>query len=254
MRLIKINKSETFLIFISILILSLGALLKVSSWWSVKRNNLILENISISNTKIIENEEFHNLVNRFIGNSLEDISTDSVSKIIEKHPYVEAARVSKWYPSKIKIELIERQPIAILNISPLVLLDKDGFTLPYKTSKINFNLPILNNFNSNTDLYPYGNKALSENVRNCIEWLNLIKIKYPSLYEDISEMKMTSDDDIDIILAEYPTQIFLGKSHIWTKIEILKEFETELLPKKLSDFSYLDMRYDNQVIAKSRTL
>ena len=38
------------------------------------------------------------------------------------------------------------------------------------------------------------------------------------------------------------------------KIEILKKFETELLPKKLSDFSYLDMRYDNQVIAKNRTL
>ena len=66
--------------------------------------------------------------------------------------------------------------------------------------------------------------------------------------------QMTSKNDINIILAEYPTQIFLGKNDIWTKIEILKKFETELLPKKLSDFSYLDMRYDNQVIAKNRTL
>ena len=35
---------------------------------------------------------------------MEDICIDSISKIIEKHPYVEAARVSKWYPSKIKID------------------------------------------------------------------------------------------------------------------------------------------------------
>ena len=136
----------------------------------------------------------------------------------------------------------------------MVLLDKYGFVLPYKTSKINFNLPILNNFNTNLDFYPYGNKVLSENVGNCIKWLNRIKINYPTLYKDISEMKMTSENDINIILAEYPTRIFLGRSDIWTKIEILKKFETELLPKKLSDFSYLDMRYNNQVIAKNRTL
>ena len=254
MQLLKIDKSKKRLIFISISFLLIITLIKISSWWCLNTNNLILKNISISSTKIIENEEFYNLVNGFIGNSLEDIRIDSMTKIIEDHPYVEAARVSKWYPSKIKIELIEREPIAILNISPMVLLDKYGFVLPYKTSKINFNLPILNNFNTNIDFYPYGNKALSENVANCVKWLNRIKIDYPSLYQDISEMKMTSGNNINIILAEYPTQIFLGKNHIWTKIEILKKFENELLPKKLSDFSYLDMRYDNQVIAKNRTL
>ena len=254
MQFIKINKSKTRSILISISLLSLLVLVKVSSWWCINSNNLILENISISNTKIIENQEFHSLVNKFIGKSLEDVSIDSLSAIIEKHPYVEASRVSKWYPSKIKIELIEREPIAILNVSPLLLLDKYGFVLPYKSSKINFNLPILNNFNSNPDFYPYGKKALSENVGICVEWLNRMKIEYPSLYQDISEMKMTSENDINIILTEYPTQIFLGKNHIWTKIEILKEFEAELSPKKLSDFSYLDMRYNNQVIAKNRSL
>ena len=254
MILVKIDKSKKHLIFMSISFLLIISLIKISSWWCIKSNSLALKNISISETKIIENEEFYNLVSGFIGNSLEEIRIDSITKIIEHHPYVEAARVSKWYPSKIKIELIERKPIAVLNINPMVLLDKNGFVLPYKTSKINFNLPILNNFNTNLDFYPYGNKALSENVGNCIDWLSRIKNDYPSLYQDISEMKMTSENDINIILAEYPTQIFLGKNDIWSKIEILKKFETELLPKKLSDFSYLDMRYDNQVIAKNRTL
>ena len=254
MQLIKIDKSKKSLIRISISLLLVMALVKISSWWSASRNNLVLKNISISNTKIIENDEFYGLVNRFLGKSLEEIRIDSITKIIEDHPYVEAARVSKWYPSEIRIELIEREPIAILKISPMVLLDKHGFVLPYKKSKMNFNLPILNNFNSNLDFYPYGEKALSENVTNCIEWLNRIKIDYTSLYQNISEMKMNSGNDINIILTEYPTQIFLGKNNIWEKIEILKKFETELIPKKLSDFSYLDMRYDNQVIAKNRTL
>ena len=52
-----------------------------------------------------------------------------------------------------------------------------------------------------------------------------IKIEYPSLYSDISEMKMTSDNHMNIILSEYPTSIFLGKDQIWIKIEILKNLK-----------------------------
>ena len=67
-------------------------------------------------------------------------------------------------------------------------------------------------------------------------------------------MKMTSDSHMNIILSEYPTRIFFGKEQIWAKIEILKKFETELSPKKLSDFKYIDIRYDNQVITKNRII
>ena len=133
----------------------------------------------------------------------------------------------------------------------MILLDKNSFVLPNKIAKSNYNLPILNNFNNNLNLYPTGQKVLSENVENSINWLQKIKIEYPSLYSDISEMKMTSDNNLNIILSEYPTSIFLGKDQIWAKIEILKKFETELSPKKLSDFKYIDMRYNNQVIAKN---
>ena len=106
--------------------------------------------------------------------------------------------------------MIEREPIAILHIEPIILLDKNSFVLPNKIAKSNYNLPILNNFNPDLNLYPLGGKVLSEHVENSIKWLQKIKIEYPSLYNDISEMKMTSDNHINIILSEYPTRIFLG--------------------------------------------
>lgn len=229
-------------------------LIEIASWWSRISNNLILEEISISNTKIIEKNELYDLASGFLGKPLEDVNLADISEIIEGHPYVEAARVSKWYPSKIKIELIEREPIAILNVEPIVLLDENSFVLPNKIGKSNFNLPILNNFNNDLNLYPSGSKVLSENVENSIKWLQKIKNEYPSLYRDISEMKMTSDSHMNIILSEYPTRIFLGKGQIWAKIQVLRKFETELSPKKLSDFKYIDIRYDNQVITKNRII
>ncbi len=254
MKVIKLNKSKTNLFSLFASFFAYVALIKVASWWSLISTNLIIEEISISNTKLIEKNEFYKLASGFLGEPLENVNLANVSKIIEGHPYVEAARVSKWYPSKIKIELIEREPIAILNVEPMILIDKNSFALPNKIAKSNFNLPILNNFNPDLNLYPYGRKVLSENVENSIKWLRKIKIEYPSLYSDISEMKMTSDCHLNIILSEYPTHIFLGKEEIWAKIEILRKFETELSPKKLSDFKYIDIRYDNQVIAKNRII
>jgi len=65
---------------------------------------------------------------------------------------------------------------------------------------------------------------------------------------------MTANNEMQLILSEQPTHIYLGVDEIWMRLNTLKNFETKLNHKKLSDFNYLDMRYDNQIIVKSRSL
>ena len=65
---------------------------------------------------------------------------------------------------------------------------------------------------------------------------------------------MTSTNEMELILSDQPTHIYLGQNKVWSRINTLKQFEKILQPKKISDFSYLDMRYENQVIAKGRNL
>ena len=80
---IKLNKSKTTLFLLSIMVLAYVVLIRIASWWSLISNNLILEEISISNTKIIEKNEFYELARGFIGKPLESVNISSVSKIIE---------------------------------------------------------------------------------------------------------------------------------------------------------------------------
>ena len=76
---------------------------------------------------------------------------------------------------------------------------------------------------------------------------------YPALYSNISEVTLNANDEYVIILAQYPTKVILGNTNVWTKIQILVKFEHSLRKKRqLSDYKYLDLRYDNQVIAKER--
>ena len=156
--------------------------------------------------------------------------------------------------TKIIIEIIEREPIAILQIEPMILVDKQGYVLPYKDGISNYNLPVMTNFNPDNSLYPQGEKTLSKNVNYSIFWLKQIKESYNSLYQNLSELKMSTNNEMELILSDNPTHIYLGQNQLFTKINTLKQFELELKPNKLSDFSYLDMRYKNQIIAKSRKI
>lgn len=250
MKNIKNNRTIIFSTFLFTMII----FLKLSLWWSDLNNYTSLKKIILSETNLINNSEFHELVEDYIGHALNEIDINKLNTILEKHPYIKGTRISKRFPSTLKIELIERDPIALININPMVLIDTEGYVMPNILSTKTLNLPIMTNFNSDLNLYPLGERVLSDNVEEISIWLKKIKIKYPSLYKNISEMKITTHDNITIILSEYPTKINLGRENIWTKIKILKKFEKKLLPKTLTNFSYLDMRYENQIIAKNRKI
>ena len=100
-----------------------------SSWWSgLKEDDKI--KIRISDTNILNIETYESLISNVIENLNIDNKITKITKAIEDHPYVKAARVSKHYPSEIRIEIMEREPIAIVNIDPMFLLDESGFVLP----------------------------------------------------------------------------------------------------------------------------
>ena len=246
----KINWIRMIISFISVSMVI--ALIWTAFWWSEFRNLLVIDQVKFGKTTVLESRVYEATLGNIIGISPEQIRLNDISDLMESHPYVKAARVSHQYPGTIQIEILERQPIALLKMDPMVMLDAEGVVLPTLNNFGDFNLPVLTNFNPEPELYPVGEKALSVKVRECIDWLSRIQVEYESLYDNLSEMKMTSTNEMELILADHPTRIYLGQDQLWARIEILKQFEEELGSKKISDFSYLDMRYENQIIAKGR--
>jgi cell division septal protein FtsQ len=233
-----------------ILLIFLTVVLSFS--WSKYKNKNLFSDIRISSTKINDIVLYEDYIHNILQS--ESITFPSFINSIEEHPYIKAARVSKHYPGKIYIEIIERNPIVFLNTNPKIFLDEEGYVLPYQEKISKIDLPIMSNINPNQNLYPNGQKVLSKKVIECISWLALINKNYKNLYNDISEIKMTSTDEMEIILAENPTNIYFGQTQLRTRINNLVQFQKLLEPKRLSDFSYLDMRFENQIIAKERRL
>ena len=235
------------------MIIIIFSLVRFSDAWSRLGNgNKIF--IEISDTDIIGKDFYYSIISENVKNkkNIEDINLKELTSLVENHPYIHVARISRHFPSKIIIDLVERSPIAIVNKDPIVLLDRYGVVLPDLGTLKSYNLPVMNNFIADSSFYPSGDVVLSEKVKEYLLFIADLKFNYSQLYDNLSTLKITSEDEIELTLASDPTKIYLGSKDVYSRINILKEFQKKLRPKKISDFSYLDMRFKNQVIAKGR--
>ena len=245
-----INKLKIALVRV-LTLFSIFFVLWLSFFWAEQKYTFNKPTLLINGTSILS----HTYYTDYLINSIEIGNAKLIpNKILEelyKHPYIEAARLSYRYPDKIIIEISERAPFAIVNNDPMIMLDKECFILPNIENINNYNIPILSRYNTDPGLYPIGKQALSVKIKDTISWLKALNERYPDLYHNISEITLANDDEIILILAEYPTKIMLGNENTLYKIELLKRFEETLKKKKeITDYAYLDMRYNNQVIVK----
>ncbi|MFC1785269.1 cell division protein FtsQ/DivIB [Candidatus Neomarinimicrobiota bacterium] len=234
-------------------LLALGSLFWGSFSWAEYTLLFKNPNIVFSGNSIVDESEYRSFLLKEYGSNIftEDLST--ISNRIEEHPYIAGVRVSKHFPKGILIEVSERYPVALINNNPLLLIDNNNFVLPFRSNSFDYQIPILSNFNITNDLYPVGKQTLSPVAIDVVQFLNRIKKEYPQLYQNLSEVRLSKYNDYELILAEEPTKIVIGKSMTWSKILVLKEFEKSVSGRKsLTDYAYLDLRYDNQVITKER--
>jgi len=248
----KSNNMYNYFLRISLAIFIIG-LVWISIRWVDFRGYMVVNHYSFNGDIRISESEYAGLIDDITKQTHSEVNLVEIQERIEMHPYVQATRVSHQFPSTIHIEIVEREPLAILNGDPMVFLDENCYVMPEVGNLENLNVPILSNYNPNPDLYPIGNKANSVKVQESITLLQKIQNDYGSLYQNISEMSLNTDDEFIIVLIDQPTKIRLGRNNIWTKLLVLKEFEIAIQGKKsLTDYTYLDMRYSNQVIAKER--
>jgi len=233
---------------------SLSFLFILTLWgavrWANYRQTFTVDAIRFSGLEILEKETVQKMISNLENQSIHDVNMGKMAKIIEDNPFIKAARISRRFPNQIKINIIEREPLAILNMESALMIDNEAVVLPNHPYVESALIPILSGFNNAKDLYPEGEQTYSVKVKEAINILNQLSNHYPKLYDEVSELTLNNDDEYVIILADRPTKVILGKSDIIPKLNILKSFDKALGVRQLTDYRLLDMRYKKQLIAR----
>jgi cell division septal protein FtsQ len=249
----KNNQFEVFKFFIPLISCGIGLILILSSYnWASYTKNIQFSRIEITGNKLVPLEEYENLVLPFHGNSIFSIELSEITRTMERHTNVLSAKVSRKLPNGICIEIIERNPIAMVNSKPPLLLDKQGVLFPLRGNFADYSVPVLSHFTPVRNNSTILSQTQSKSIDSAKKILQYLLDENKSLYNNISEVRLNTDDDFELILFEQPTKIVLGKQHLTERIKILIKFNEQLqiYRKRITDFKNLDFRFNRQIIAR----
>lgn len=211
-----------------------------------------LKRVVVDGTSLLQNRIVVEQANLQFGASLLTLPLDSIQARILENPYIEAVQISRQLPRTLFIQVKERTPLAYVHHGEFSCVDEQGVLLPLPRAGMTLSLPVLSGFSAKDSL-TVGGQASNQKLTDMVHILYTIRQVYPPLYGQISELVSTEQGYV-IYKADSPTRIYLGRSDLTDKVQILESFWTTIGDRRTwEDYEYIDLRYNKQVIVRERT-
>ncbi len=166
---------------------------------------------------------------------------------IEENPWVKQARVQRIFPRQVKITLVERKPVAIINLGYLYYLDDHGEIFKVLDSSDQLDFPVVTGFD-----YERAQQHEAEYAQLLKQIVTLIAdLKQRQILNlaQISEIHRTAENGLTLLTMNGGVAIKLGWDHFARKIDRLEQIYAQLQPK-LPILDYIDLNVDEKVIVR----
>ncbi|MBI3668919.1 MAG: FtsQ-type POTRA domain-containing protein [Acidobacteria bacterium] len=133
------------------------------------------------------------------GHSLLRVPLAERRKAIEEIPWIEQASVERILPNRIRVELVERTPVAFLRLGKdLTLVDAHGVILE-RPEQGEFRFPVATGI---AEAMP--RDARAQRMKLYVQFLREIELVRPGATEHVSEVDLSDDRDLRATLAGLP--------------------------------------------------
>ncbi|MFC1631583.1 cell division protein FtsQ/DivIB [Candidatus Omnitrophota bacterium] len=172
------------------------------------------------------------------GFNMRQVSQD----IQARHPELTAVIIRKQFPDQLVISIVEREPLAIISLRELYLVDKEAFILPFKD--LDLDLPkIVGIHPRQIKLYANSQSLRLKRALELLDHLQAAKI-YPE--NKIAEINVKRYSEVFFYLAS-GIEVKMGQGNFAQKAGLLGDVLSEL---KLTNSipKYIDMRFDHPIV------
>lgn len=234
----KLVVQMVFLSFVLISIIFLSY-----KWFS----NKTIKNVTVSGNMILDTSDIFSNIDKLSDYSNKKIKLDTITKQVNKLPYVAETHVTHKTDDEINIEVKERVPIALLfdEQGNPTYLSQDVKVLPYKIIQNYSDLPLIRNIYRGLALDTTAAAFAVDIVKT------LMKEDFAKLNSSISEIIYNRQENQFYLLANSnPVKILVGNAiNIEAKLNKVQAFlmEPEINMKKIK---MIDIRWNNQVVVQ----
>ncbi|MDA0986111.1 MAG: FtsQ-type POTRA domain-containing protein [Bacteroidetes bacterium] len=238
----------TLLSFVIIIISTIIIVAGATNW---KKHNVI-SNIQVLGNNLLSSEEVVILSGIKTPANMFTKNLDELRFKILSEPYINNVILQRDFPSRLIINIEERNPIAIISNSfgKTNYIDKNGFVLRLRNFKTTLDLPVIfTNVN-----YDENNFIRKEEVQLPLYTLQLIKEIDTTFYKNVSEIKLTSRNLI-LKTTEHGLPIILSKSEIEESVIKLSGFFNTYKEHLFeTNNGFIDARFSDQIIVSQNPI
>lgn len=184
-----------------------------------------------------------------VGKSILRVPLDARRKEIESIPWVEAATVERTLPDRIRVEIVERNPVAFLRAgNELQLVDASGVLLE-RPLEAKFHFPVVSGFDETTSM-----ADRQARMALFVDFMKEIDLAHPGAGEQVSEVDLSDPQDVRAMLAglsglegQYPIWVHFGNTDFVNKYHLLTENIAQWRASA-GRVESVDLRFSRQVV------
>src|SRR5580692_2274827 len=151
------------------------------------------DNIEVAGVENVTKAQIMEVMGADIGRNIFFVPLAQQRAQLEQIPWVESASVMRFVPNRLKVEILERSPVAFARVGPRMSLIDAGGTLMELTPKHKYSFPVILGMNPGEPLSTRAPrmKAYAEMVRD----LDSGGARYS---QDLSEVDLTDLEDVKV--------------------------------------------------------
>jgi cell division protein FtsQ len=205
-------------------------------------------NIQASGLTEVSRSEMLPVFGEDIGRNIFFVPLDQRRKELEAIPWIERATVMRILPDQIRVNVVERQPVAFTRQgSQIGLVDADGVLLsmpPVAMAKHHYSFPVLTGIDG-------GDPAASRRARMAVyqRMMGDLDSSGQHYSQQISEIDLTDPEDARVLMPEQGADILahFGEDHFLERYLRYKAHIAEWR-QQYPHLAAVDLRYDQQVV------
>jgi len=232
--------------FVLLLAMTLSLIIGANSW----KSGLVVSKIVVIGMRVVNVNEILQLAHVKPGSKMYELDLTVIQKDVVSHHFLKHVIVERDLPSTLKITVVERSPIAMVNGNEVLYLDADGVVLPHSISDELFDLPMISNIAPDVKL-TLGSAVQYPDVTEALSILSTAKLVNKELYHLISEVRLRNNGDLIFYTTDGGVPVLFGRGNPAAKLLRLEAFWNDVVRQRgAQDLRYVDLRYDDQVIVR----
>ena len=217
------------------------------------------DQIEITGTRYIARQAFTERFAGDVGRSILRVPLEDRRKSLETIPWIDHAIVSRIWPNRLRVELVERAPVAFLrNGNDLGLIDAHGVVLD-RPIEGDFQFPVVSGISDNM---PAPQREIRMGLyTDLIAALNQVKA---GVADNVSEVDLADATDVRVTLAglgqsglaslndQGPLLVHFGNKEFESKFRVLMD-NLEQWRASAGRLDSVDLRFSKQVVLNPET-